>query len=238
MIAFGVKKRKKANINENIETCTENIRDKYGKLQFPPQFQLFFQNTYSDQIFFRFRTAWNIINAFCAKKREKANINENIETCTENLRDIYGKLQFPPQFQLFFQNTYSDQIFFRVRIAWNIINAFCAKKREKANVNENIETLNFRVICAKLQIPQKSNFSSKTFFLTKSFINSELVGLVWLRLAPKREKTQTSTKTLRLVRKILETYMANCNFHHNSNFFSKTLILTKSFSESELLGIL
>ena len=52
MIAFGAKKRKKANINENIETCTENLRDIYGKLQFPPQFQLFFQNTYSDQIFF------------------------------------------------------------------------------------------------------------------------------------------------------------------------------------------
>ena len=41
MIAFGAKKRKKANINENIETCTENLRDIYGKLQFPPQFQLF-----------------------------------------------------------------------------------------------------------------------------------------------------------------------------------------------------
>ena len=91
--------------------------------------------------------------AFGAKKRKKADINENIETCTENLRDIYGKLQFPTQFQLFFQNTYSDQIFFRFETGWTSINAFSAKKREKANINENIKTLNFRILCAKLQFP-------------------------------------------------------------------------------------
>ena len=91
--------------------------------------------------------------AFGYKKREKANINENIETCTENLKDIYGKLQFPPQFQVFFQNTYFDQIFCTFRTGWTSINAFCTKKREKANINENIETLNFSILCAKLQFP-------------------------------------------------------------------------------------
>ena len=76
-----------------------------------PKNLTFFQNTYSDQIFCQFRIGWTNMIAFGAKKRKKANINENIETCTENLRDIYGKLQFQPQFQFFFQNTYSDQIF-------------------------------------------------------------------------------------------------------------------------------
>ena len=30
--------------------------------------------------------------AFCAKNREKANIDEIIETCTENFSVLYGKL--------------------------------------------------------------------------------------------------------------------------------------------------
>ena len=49
----------------------------YGKLQFPPQFQLFFQNTYFDQIFRRCKTGWTSMFAFCAKNSEKAKINEN-----------------------------------------------------------------------------------------------------------------------------------------------------------------
>ena len=93
--------------------------------------------------------------AFGYKKREKANINESIETCTENLKDIYGRLQFPPQIQLFFQNTYIDQIFHRFRTGGTSMFAFCAKKREKANINQNIETLTFSVLCAKLQIPSQ-----------------------------------------------------------------------------------
>ena len=84
----------------------------------------------------------------------------------------------------------------------------------------------------------KSNFSSKTLILTKSFADSELVGLICLRLATKNEKKQTLTKTLRLARKILETYTANWNFHHKTNFSSKTLILTKSFADSELFGLI
>ena len=59
-----------------------------------------------------------------------------------------------------------------------------------------------------------------------------------MHFAPKSEKKQTLTKTLRLVRKILETYLANCNFHHKSNFSSNTLILTKSFADSELAGLI
>ena len=35
--------------------------------------------------------------AFCANNGEKAKINENIGTCTENFSILYGKLQFPPQ---------------------------------------------------------------------------------------------------------------------------------------------
>ena len=124
-----------------------------AKLQFPPQFQLFFQNTYSDQTFCRFKTDWISMFVLRAKKQEKVKINENIETCTENLRDIYGKLQFPPQFQLFFQNSYSDQLFCRFRTGWTSIIAFRAKKREKANINENIETLNCSVFCGKFQFP-------------------------------------------------------------------------------------
>ena len=90
MFAFCAKKRKKANISENIYTLNFSVL--YGKLRFPPQIQLFFQNTYSDQIFCRFKTDWNSMFAFCAKNREKANINENIETCTENFIVFYGKL--------------------------------------------------------------------------------------------------------------------------------------------------
>ena len=155
MFAFGATKGEKANVNENIETCTENLRDIYGKLQFPPQIQLFFQHTYSDQIFCIFRIGWTNMFAFGATKGEKANVNENIESCTENLRDIYGKLQFPPQIQIFFQHTYSDQIFCIFRIGWTNMFAFGATKGEKANVNENIETCTekLRDLHCKLQLP-------------------------------------------------------------------------------------
>ena len=91
--------------------------------------------------------------AFGAKKREKANINENIETLNFSL--LYGKLRFPPQIQLFFQNTYSDQMFCRFRIVWTSIFAFGAKEREKANINNNIEILKFSVLWAKSQFPPK-----------------------------------------------------------------------------------
>ena len=81
----------------------------------------------------------------------------------------------------------------------------------------------------------KSNFSSKTLILTKSFADSELVRPVCLRFVPKTEKKQNLMKTLRLVRKILASYTTNCNFQHNSNFSSKTLFLTNSFADSELV---
>ena len=55
---------------------------------------------------------------------------------------------------------------------------------------------------------------------------------------PKPEKKQKLTKTLRLVRKILASYTANCNFQYKSNFSSKTLILTNSFAYSELVRLL
>ena len=42
-------------------------------------------------------------------------------------------------------------------------------------------------------------------------------------------------KTLRL--QILASYTANCNFHHKSNFSPKTPILTNSFADSELVGL-
>ena len=85
------------------------------------------------------------------KKRERANINENIETLKFSV--LYGKLRLPPQIQLFCQNTYSDQMFRRFRSGWNSMFKLGAKKREKANINENIEILSFSVLCAKLQFP-------------------------------------------------------------------------------------
>ena len=69
--------------------------------------------------------------------------------------------------------------------------------------------------------------------LTKSFADSELVRPVCLRSVPKIEKKQKITKTLSLY--VLASRAANCNFHHKSNFSSKTLILTKSFADSELV---
>ena len=47
--------------------------------------------------------------AFCVKNWQKANIGEYTETL--NFSVLCGKLQFPPQNQLFFRNTYSDQFF-------------------------------------------------------------------------------------------------------------------------------
>ena len=144
-----------------------------AKLLFPPQIQLFFQNTYSDQIFCKFRTGWTSMFAFCTKKREKANINKNIETLYFSV--LYGKLRFPPHIQLFFENTYSDQIFCKFRTGWTSIIPFCAKKREKANINKNMETLNFSVLCAKLLFPpQIQLFFQNTYLHEKFFITSLL----------------------------------------------------------------
>ena len=90
--------------------------------------------------------------AFCAKKREKSNNNENIETL--NFSVLYGKsIVITSTTPTFLPNTYSDQIFCRFKIGWTSIIAFWAKKREKADINENIETLNFSVFCGKLQFP-------------------------------------------------------------------------------------
>ena len=106
-------------------------------------------------MFCRFRTGWTSMFAFFAKNREKANINENIETL--NFSVLYGKLRFRPQIQLFCQNTYSDQIFCRFRSGWNSMFVFWAKKkREKANIHENIEILSLSVLCAKLQFPTQT----------------------------------------------------------------------------------
>ena len=137
MFAFCAKKREKANINQKIETSNFSVL--CAKLQIPSQIQLFLQKTYSDQKVYRFKTGWTIMFAFGVKKREKANINENIETL--NFSVLYGKLRFPPQIQLFFRTTYSDQIFCWFRIGWTSIIVFWAKKREKANVSENTETV-------------------------------------------------------------------------------------------------
>ena len=90
MFVFWPKKREKANINENIEILNFSVL--CAKLHFPPQIQLFFQTTFSDQISFRLRTGWTSMFAFCAENREKANINENIENCTDNFSVLYGKL--------------------------------------------------------------------------------------------------------------------------------------------------
>ena len=151
MFVFCAKKREKVNINENIQTLNFSVL--YDKLRFPPQIQLFCQNTYSDQIFCRFRSAWNSMFVLWAEKREKANINENIEILS--LSVLRAKLHFPPRIQLFIQTTYSDQISCRLGTGWTSMFAFCAENREKANINENIETCteNFSVLCAKLQFP-------------------------------------------------------------------------------------
>ena len=101
--------------------------------------------------------------AFCAKNREKANINENTEPLRFSV--LCAKLQFPPQTPLFFQNTYFDQIFCRFKTGWTNMFAFCAKKREKANINENTEPLRFSVLCAKLQFPSQTPlFFQNTYF--------------------------------------------------------------------------
>ena len=186
-LCYEPKKRERANINENIETLNFSVL--YGKLRLPPQIQLFCQNTYSDQIFRRFRTGWTSMFVFCARKREKANINENIETL--NFSVLYGKLRLPPQIQLFCQNTYSDQIFRRFRSGWNSMFVFCAKKREKANINENIETLNFSVLYGKLRLPPQiqlfcqNTYSDQIFRRFRSGWNS-----MFKLGAKKREKAK------------------------------------------------
>ena len=187
-------KREKANNNENIETLNYSVL--YGKLRFPPQIQLFFQNTYSDQIFCRFRTGRTSMFAFCAKKRKKANINENIETL--NFSVLYGKLRFPPQILLFFQNTYSDQILRRFRAGWTSIIVFCAKKRKKANINENIETLNFSVLYAKLRFPSQIQLFFQNTYSDQIFRRFRTGWTSIIVFCAKKGKKQTLTKTLRL----------------------------------------
>ena len=115
--------------------------------------------------------------------------------------------------------------------------SFGAKNREKANINENIETCteNLETYTANCNFYHNSNFSSKTLFLTNSFADSEPVGLLCLCFAPNRGKKQTLTKTLRP--QILASCTGKCNFHHKPNLSSKKLILTKSFADSELVGI-
>ena len=78
--------------------------------------------------------------------------------------------------------------------------AFCAKNREKAKINENIETCteSLASYTANCNFHHKSNFSSKTVILTNSSAYSELDGLVCLRFVSKTEKKQTLTKLLRL----------------------------------------
>ena len=107
----------------------------YGKLQFPPHFQLFFQNTYSDQVFYRLRAGWTSMFAFFAKKREKANINENIETL--NFSVLYGKLWFPSEILLFLQNTDSDQFFLQIQNRLDQYVCVLCQKLRKAKINEN-----------------------------------------------------------------------------------------------------
>ena len=114
---------------------------------------------------------------------------------------------------------------------------FWAKKREKANFNENIVILNFSVLCAKLHFPPQIQLFFQT---TYSDQISCRLGTGWTSMfafVPKIEKKRTLTKILRIVRTILASYMANCNFHHKSNFSSKTLILTQCFAGSELVGL-
>ena len=53
---------------------------------------------------------WTRIIPFCAKKQEKAIINKNTETLIFSV--LCAKLLFPPQIQLFFQNTYLHENFF------------------------------------------------------------------------------------------------------------------------------
>ena len=111
--------------------------------------------------------------AFCTKKREKANINENIET--SNFSVLYVKLRFPPQIQLFFQNTYSDQIFCRFGTDWTSMFAFYAKKREIANINENIDTLNFNVLYWKLRFPPQIQLFFQNTYLHEKFCITSLL---------------------------------------------------------------
>ena len=233
MFAYCAKKRKKANINENIETLYFSVL--YGKLRFPPQIQFFFQNTYSDQTFCRFRTGWTSIIVFWAKKQEKTNIIEIIETF--NFSVLCASLQFPPQIYLFFQNTYSDQIFCRFRTGWTSMFAFCAKKEKKANINENMETLNYSVLYGKLRFPPQYQLFFQNTYSDQIFCRFRTGWTRIFAFCAKYPEKQTLTKTLGRVRKILASYTENCNFRHKSNSSSKTLILTNFFADSELLGL-
>ena len=62
-----------------------------------------------------------------------------------------------------------------------------------------------------------------------------MVRPVCLRFVLKIEKKQKLTKILRL--QILALYTANCDFHHKSHFSSNTPFMTKSFADSELVGL-
>ena len=93
--------------------------------------------------------------AFCAKTREKAKINENIETL--NFSGLYGKMKFPPQIQLFFQNTYSGTFFCIFKFGWTNLFAFCTRKRQKSNINEHSE-----------KILKNRRLLMKTFFMIEN----------------------------------------------------------------------
>ena len=150
MIALWVKKREKANINENIETLNFSVL--CGK---NCNFHHKYNFSSKTLILTKFFADSELIGLLClclAPKSEKKQILTKALRLVRKILDIYDKLQFPPQFQLFFQNTYFDRIFCIFRTGWTSIIAFCAKNREKLKVNENIETCteNFSVLYGKL----------------------------------------------------------------------------------------
>ena len=114
---------------------------------------------------------------------------------------------------------------------------FAPKREKKQSLTKTLRLQILASCTGNCIFHHKSNFSSRTLTLTNSFAESELDGLVCLRFVPKIQKNRTLTTALRLVGKILASYTANCNFYHKPNFSSKTLILTKSFADSNLVGL-
>ena len=112
---------------------------------------------------------------------------------------------------------------------------FAPKSEKKRTLTETLRLWILASYTANCNFQHKSKYSYKTLILTNSFVYPGLVRPVCLRFVRKIKKKQKLTKTLGLVRKILASYTANCNFHHKSNLSSKTLILTKSFADSELV---
>ena len=175
--------------------------------------------------------------SFGAKKREKANINENIETCTENLEtytancNFYHNSNFSSK-TLFLTNSFADSETVEL-----LCLCFAPNRGKKQTLTKTLRPQILASCTGNCNLNHKSNFSSRTLILTNSFAESELDGLVCLRFVRKIKKKRTLTKTLRFERKILASYTANCNFHHKSNFSSNPLILTKCFADSELVGL-